>query len=113
MRRSWISLAGIILLVLFVSAFLAVPRFFDHLADIHVRNVSNRVKQWGDEYRNGSPGEGVDRAESMLKHVDEYYPYEDMPEHRDREAVKELAKQRLRAMQAIKEWIDRQEQAGL
>jgi hypothetical protein len=108
-RRSWISLIGIILLVLFVGACLALPRFFDHLADIHVRNVSNFVKQRGDEYRNGSPWGGVDHAEGMLKYVDEYYPYED----RDREAVKELAKQRLRAMQAIKEWIDRQEQAGL
>ncbi len=94
--------------VIVIACFAAAPLAIRRLQDIHPRNVTLFLVQIEEEYRGRGDDGGARHTKGMLKYVEEYYRYEDMPEHRGTPVAEELAKQRKRTMEAIEEYLKRQ-----
>ena len=106
-KRIFIPLAATIAIMVFVAACVLIPRAIVYLDEIHPRGITRELAQWEQEYRDRSPDQtSVKHAREYLEYVKNYYCYEDMPEYRDNDAVKELAKQRQKTMKVIQDWID-------
>ncbi len=106
-KRIFLPLAATTAIMVFVAACVLIPRAVSYLDEIHPRGITRELAQWEQEYRVRDPDRSsVKHAREYLEYVENYYRYEDMPEYRDNDAVKELAKQRQETMKVIQDWID-------
>jgi hypothetical protein len=102
-RRDYFFIA--IASAVMIAACLAIPRFVTYVDEIHLRNVTIAIAQWGEEYRDGTNWGGAKHARDMLQYVEGHYRYEDMPEYRDSAAAKKLAEQRRETLTIIQDWL--------
>lgn len=93
---------GLLLLIAF-----GIPALAGWVNGIHPRNVARMLASWGQEYSHPANAAEAARSVGMLGAFKNHYRYEDIPEERDIEAVKELAAQRDRTLQLIAEGLRR------
>src|SRR3712207_807651 len=105
-RQRW----SLVLIAVFVIAFLgALPQLFKYIDGIHPRNVTISLAQIEEQYRSRGSDGGDQHAKEMLDYVENYYRYEDMPNHRGTPVANELARQRKRTIEAIEQYLKRQQ----
>jgi hypothetical protein len=108
-RRALLGLAiavgGLVTCAVLTSPFWGPP-LAEYVRDVHPRNITRELAQWEDEFRQGRTN--ANHARGMLTYAEQYYRYEDDPEHRDTPVGQALAKQRLETLAAIREWMDRE-----
>jgi hypothetical protein len=100
-------IAAVLLALTAVACVAAAPTFFAYVRDIHPRTVTRFLAQIEQEY-DAKPSGDAEDARVMIEYVKDHYRYEDMPDHRDTQAAKELATQRAQTIESIETWITRQ-----
>jgi hypothetical protein len=77
--------------------------------EAHPKAVKRFLAEVETEYRQPTSWEEQPKAREMVSYVENHYRYEDMPNYRGTDVAVELAKQRRRTIDAIEEWIKRNE----